>query len=175
MPSSLFIDVVRPLTPHLPRAGEHTIFLAGGIRSCPDWRSSASRLLDSLIRAGSVRPAVTVFDPTATFFDPSLHDTDEERCDSKVIAWEYTYLKSADVVLFWFPRGDESRPVQPIALYELGMAVGSGRAIVVGAEPGYARRETLIAQLQNARPDLAVHDDLGSVVAAVLKAVDECH
>lgn len=44
------------------------------------------------------------------------------------------------------------------------MAAGS-TPLVVGADPGYVRRNNVICQLQHARPGLTVHDSLEETVS----------
>lgn len=128
------------------------LFLAGGITGCPNWQHDAVRLLEEIGRP------LTVLNPRRAHFpieDPAAH---EEQ-----VAWECRHLKKADHVLFWFP----GTQVQPIALYELGMAAGTGRDITVGCDPAYSRARDVVAQLSQARPDVAVvHSTLEETVDA---------
>ncbi|MFI8458518.1 nucleoside 2-deoxyribosyltransferase domain-containing protein [Kitasatospora sp. NPDC085464] len=144
---------------------ELTVFLAGGMRNCPDWRQEAiESLAGQWRRAGADRP-VTVFSPSRVVPGRAF--------SQELVRWEHDALRSCDVVLFWFPRGNEKAPEQPIALYELGVAAGTFKTIAVGAEPGYVRREDLRAQLRLIRPGLPVREDLtataGDVVQALLR------
>ncbi|WP_405365912.1 nucleoside 2-deoxyribosyltransferase domain-containing protein [Kitasatospora sp. NBC_00039] len=140
-----------------------TVFLAGGMRNCPDWRQPAiEALADQWGRAGTDRP-LTVFSPSrvvsACAFSHAL------------VRWEHHALQASDVVLFWFPRGNEKAPEQPIALYELGVAAATYKPIAVGTEPGYVRRDDVGAQLRLIRPDVPVRRDLGTTVGDVVRAL----
>jgi hypothetical protein len=127
------------------------LFLAGGISGCPDWQSQAAAMLRDT-------PGLTVLDPRRASFDLADPDVAAEQ-----ITWEYTHLRRADVVLFWFAPGGS---VQPITLYELGVHVTRGVPLAVGADPGYPRRLDVEVQLALARPGLTVHDTLAATVRA---------
>lgn len=83
--------------------------------------------------------------------------------------WEYRHLRRADLIMFWFPDSPNSH--QPIALYELGMAVAEGADMVVGADAGYVRRTNVVAQLSHARPGLHVHSTLADTIEACRTAI----
>lgn len=142
-------------TYYTPPPRQPTVFLAGGITGTPNWQAEAVHLL-------SGAPLV-VFNPRQAAFDianPSgAHDQ---------IAWEVAHLRMADVTLFWFPACDPVVTVQPIALFELGMALGRGRRIAVGAAPDYPRQLDVQEQCRHARPGLTVRDSLRDVVTDVL-------
>ena len=127
------------------------VFLAGGISDCPDWQAQAAAMLHDT-------PGLTVLDPRRAAFDLADPDAATEQ-----IIWEYTHLRRADVVLFWFAPGGS---VQPITLYELGVHVTRGATLAVGADPGYPRRHDVEVQLGLARPGLVVHDTLAATVRA---------
>ncbi len=127
------------------------LFLAGGISGCPDWQSEAAAMLRDT-------PGLTVLDPRRTAFDLA-----DPASATEQIAWEYTHLRRADVILFWFAPGGS---VQPITLYELGVHVTRGTPLAVGADPGYPRRLDVEVQLALARPGLEVHDTLAGTVRA---------
>lgn len=99
------------------------IFLAGGISNCPDWQAEAIKHLDhtGLYVANPRRPT-------------GLEKTGKQA--SAQIAWERLALDKAKVTLFWFPK----ESICPITLFELGMALGRGKKIVVGVHPEYPRR-----------------------------------
>jgi hypothetical protein len=132
-----------------------SLFLAGGITHCPDWQAEAIGLLTGV-------PA-TILNPRRHDFDVTAEDIAEQQ-----IRWEYRHLQRASVVLFWFSEGPSP---QPIALYELGAAAAVERPIAVGAHPDYRRRNDVLVQLSLSRPDLTVHDDLASTVAAAIGAL----
>ncbi|MFJ5229608.1 nucleoside 2-deoxyribosyltransferase domain-containing protein [Kitasatospora sp. NPDC088391] len=140
-----------------------TVFLAGGMRDCPDWRQWAvEALADQWRRSGTGRP-VTVLSPSRAVpgraFSPEL------------VRWEHEALRSCDIVLFWFPRGNEKAPEQPIALYELGVAAATFKPIAVGVEPGYARSNDVTTQLRLIRPDLSVRHDLDATVGDAVRVL----
>jgi Fur family ferric uptake transcriptional regulator len=126
------------------------VFLAGGITGCPDWQAEARELL-----AGS---GFVILNPRRGDFP--IHDPDAAAGQ---IAWEFTHLRRADVVLFWFP--DSGPAPQPIALYELGAHAATGKPLAVGADPGYRRRADVVLQLGHVRPGLVVRDNLADVCA----------
>ncbi|MFC4950570.1 nucleoside 2-deoxyribosyltransferase domain-containing protein [Pseudonocardia sp. GCM10023141] len=134
-----------------------SIFLAGGITGCPDWQSEALTRL-----AGT---PLVLFNPRRAAFDVGRGDNAVQQ-----IAWEYEHLTAADVTLFWFPRCDPRETVQPIALYELGMAVAAARAgtrrFAVGTDPDYPRRLDVEEQLRHALPGWPVHHTLHATVDA---------
>jgi hypothetical protein len=127
-----------------------SVFLAGGITGCPDWQADATAML---LR----QPRIVIVNPRRADFPMGDPDAGREQ-----IIWEQRNLHAVDVTLFWFPR---SRSVQPIALYELGQALGEGRRIAVGADPGFPRIDDVVVQCGFNRPDLTVHTDLGDTVA----------
>lgn len=140
---------------NLPEAID--LFLAGGIRNTTDWQSEAVDALADLdgFVANPRRPeGILTTGPEAT----------------KQIEWEFEALSRSKTVLFWFP--DTS--ICPIALYELGVQVGRGGDIIVGAAPAYERRFDLIQQLALARTsnpglDSAIRKSLASTVRSYIK------
>jgi hypothetical protein len=134
-----------------PTAGDSpSVFLAGGITNCPDWQETAAR---ALLGRGMV-----VFNPRRGEY---LLDDPAEA--ARQIAWEHRHLHLAGATLFWFPAGSA---LQPIALFELGAALGEGRRLAVGVEPGYPRALDVREQVALARPGLPVHEKLDEAVAA---------
>ncbi|AJC54984.1 nucleoside 2-deoxyribosyltransferase domain-containing protein [Streptomyces sp. 769] len=131
------------------------IFLAGGIQECPDWQAEASAALADL--------DAVVLNPRRAAFP--AHDPQAEE---QQVAWESCHLHRATVVLFWFAASPSH---QPIALYELGMMAAGAKPLAVGAEPGYARRNNVICQLQHARPALTVRTSLAETIADVRKVL----
>ncbi|MFD0437243.1 nucleoside 2-deoxyribosyltransferase domain-containing protein [Streptomyces chartreusis] len=129
---------------------------AGGISHCPDWQKITTAALDDL--------DVTVFNPRRATFP--LHDPNAEAAQ---VGWEFRHLRRADLVMFWFPDSPNSH--QPIALYELGMAVAEGADLVVGADGGYVRRTNVVAQLSHACPGLHVYSTLADTIKACRTAI----
>jgi hypothetical protein len=129
------------------------LFLAGGISDCPDWQTEVATTVQDL--------DVTVLNPRRAAFP--LNDP---HAEAEQVAWEYRHLRLATHVVFWFPASPSSH--QPIALYELGMlAADLGKPLAVGADPGYIRRNNLVAQLSHARPALTVRSTLEATIADV--------
>lgn len=151
---------VAPAADATPADGP-VVFLAGGITGCPDWQADA--------RARFADTNLVVCNPRRVEFDT----TDPAAADEQ-IAWEVMHLRIADLTLFWFPSPSGDVP-QPIALFELGMALGDrkcwGRKLVLGVDPDYCRRHDVITQCHYAAPALIVHDQLDEVCAAALTAL----
>lgn len=128
-----------------------SIFLAGGITSCPDWQGVVvDGLRDtSLIVYNPRRENFPIDDPTAT----------EEQ-----IRWEFEYLKKADAILFWFSHGS----LNPVVMFEYGKELGRGRnELFVGVDPEYPRAEDVRIQTALERPELPIHRDLHELIAKV--------
>jgi Nucleoside 2-deoxyribosyltransferase like len=127
--------------------GGLSLFLAGGITGTENWQTEAVERL-------SVVSNMTVLNPRRDDFDV----TDQGAAVGQ-IEWEYSHLKRAYAVLFWFPP----ETLCPIALYELGAHGLSHKHLFVGTHPDYKRRFDVIQQLRLARPDVVVHSDVGRV------------
>lgn len=104
-------------------------------------------------------------DAPCTVMNPRrrLFPADDPDATAEQVRWEYEHLRRADVILFWFA---ESRSVQPIALYELGMHAARAVPLVVGADAGYPRRRDIELQLCCARPGMIVWRTLEATAAA---------
>ncbi|WP_370973845.1 nucleoside 2-deoxyribosyltransferase domain-containing protein [Amycolatopsis sp. cg9] len=147
---------------YLPQPGDApAVFLAGGITGCPRWHDHAAAVL-----AAAPEPVV-VLNPNRADFP--IHDP---AAGWEQVSWEQHHLHLAETTtLFWFPACDPAVTVQPIAMYELGQALGEGRRIVVGADPGYPRVADVRMLCQLAQPGLPVHSTLDDTLAAVLDAL----
>lgn len=119
------------------------IFLAGGISDAEDWQHAFVRLLP---------------DGDYSILNPRRRDfpQGDPLVQTEQIEWEHQHLQKADLVTFWFPP----QTLCPIALFELGTCCSAGTPIAVGADPGYARRFDVWAQLQLRRPDVELVDSL---------------
>lgn len=141
---------------YVPSEGDGpSIFLAGGITGCEDWQTTARGLL--------FRQDVVLFNPRRADFDVTGGDSAQQQID-----WEFRHLHRADLTMFWFPACDPKVTVQPIAMYELGAALGERRRIVVGADAQYPRRLDVVLQLRHVRPELVVGYSLEETLAAAL-------
>lgn len=149
------IRSIRAPEPYDPVDGDGpSVFLAGGITAVEDWQTRAEALL------GRADFPVTVFNPRRDDFDVTrVSDTVEQ------IAWEHRFLRTADLVLFWFADGPS---VQPITLFELGGAIERAGRVVVGAHPAYQRALDVREQLRLVRPEVEVHESLEGLVGEAL-------
>lgn len=132
--------------PMPPEPGD--LFLAGGIGDGPDWRATVSDLLA---------------DHDGTILNPRLANPTPAEVIANV-AWEAEAIRRSQIILVWFPAGYPAA----VSMFELGVCVGRGEDIVVGADPASPRRDEVVAQLAVAAPSLAVHDTLNATVAAYL-------
>jgi len=108
------------------------LFLAGGCGGCPPWQEELGTALAALQTYNVLNPRRSDW-PSAR---PEIEDQ---------IRWEHEGLKASEIIVFWFPK----ETLCPITLFELGRwSYGQGKKIVVGAHPGYARRQDLEIQLQ---------------------------
>jgi hypothetical protein len=118
-----------------------SLFLAGGITNCHDWQQDLIKYfeqVDELIIYNPRRKNFPIDDPGASLIQ---------------ITWEYDYLKTCDILSFWFARGS----LNPIVLYELGRwGNSSDRPIVVGLDPEYERKQDVIIQTKLSRPEIVI-------------------
>ncbi len=140
-----------------------SVFLAGGINGIVErWHAHAVEVLSAAPRPVVIlnpnRTSFPIGDPTAAWGQ---------------VSWEQHHLHLADVTLVWFPACDASVTTQPIAMFELGQALGEGRAVVVGADPGYPREPDVHMLCQLARPGMPVFSALDDVLAATVALVGE--
>lgn len=116
-----------------------TVFLAGGISNCPNWQKDLANILK---------------DVNVVLFNPRRDDFDiRDDAVSKVqIEWEYSYLKRASAISFWFPSESDC----PITLFELGAWAATRKPIFVGVHAQYRRRLDVRTQLSLARPEVSI-------------------
>lgn len=133
-----------------------SLFLAGAIPGSTDWQAVVTRQVQA-----SGMP-VAVFNPRRANFPAG-----DPAAVAEQVAWEYQHRHASDVTLFWFPALPVDM-VAPTTLFELGMALGEGRQVVVGASPWYPRRDILEHQLTH-HPDVELHLSLDDTVASALR------
>jgi hypothetical protein len=135
---------------YTPAAGEHSIFLAGGITGCHDWQQDMVRLLadSDLVVLNPRRPDFPMDNPAAA---------------EAQIRWEFEHLRLADMIAFWFP----CETLCPITLYELGAWAMTSKPLFVGVHPDYQRRLDVEMQLALARPDVRVVSSLADLRASI--------
>lgn len=158
-PQHLYYEAPRYFCPQ--RVDSPSVFLAGGITGVERWHDHAIETLKA-----SPNPLV-IFNPNRRDFP--IHDA---AAGWQQVSWEQHHLHLSDITLFWFPACDASVTTQPIAMFELGQALGAGRRLVVGADPGYPRVADVRMLTQLARPGLPVYSSLDDVLHATIAAAD---
>ena len=140
--------------PYRPRPGDPpAVFLAGGITGVERWHDHA---------AGVLADVAVVLNPHRVAFP-----IDDPGAGREQVTWEQHHLHLPGVLtLFWFPASDPRVTTQPIAMFELGQALGEGRRVVVGADPRYPRQADVHLLCELARPDLRVGTSLDDVLTA---------
>jgi len=135
------------------------IFLAGGIRNCPDWQKEMIEKLKDF-------PNITLYNPRRENFP-----IEDPKAAEEQITWEYNHLMISNIIIFWFSRGS----LNPIVLFELGKyGLSSDRPILIGIDAEYERKQDVIIQTQLARPEVTIFDSLDQIVEK-LYSVFETH
>lgn len=120
-------------------SGTKSLFFAGGIAGCPDWQQDMRQRLDrvDLVLLNPRRANFPIGDPNAA---------------RDQIGWEFSHLRKADGVLFWFC----AETLNPIVLYELGAWSMTDKPLFVGTHPDYKRIQDVEIQTGFSRPDVEV-------------------
>jgi hypothetical protein len=124
------------------------VFLAGGITDSPRWQDVAVEYFEK--NANSV----TICNPRR----PRDFEDDAVEYERQV-TWELDHLQAADLVLFWFPAA-ECR----ITRIELGLTLGRGQSMVLGADPAFVNRRYL--DLLARRVNIPLHARLEDALTA---------
>ena len=124
--------------PQIYNGDEASLFLAGGITDCPDWQKEMIAMLEDL--------TLIIFNPRRSYFPQNENATREQ------IEWEYTYLRKATAISFWFPK----ETLCPITLYELGAWSMTNKQIFLGVHPHYQRIQDIKIHTLLARPDITI-------------------
>ena len=127
------------------------IFLAGGVTYSPNWQKEALEML--------VDTDLVVANPRRDEIISAIGETARQQ-----IIWEFENLKSAKVVLFWFPNAETI-----ITFLELGKELARESNIVVGVDPDYNRRFDIETQVYLESPDAVIYSTLGETVQATAR------
>ena len=131
------------------------IFLAGGVTYSPNWQKEALKML-----AGT---DLIVANPRRDEIISAVGDTARQQ-----IIWEFENLKSAKVVLFWFPSAETI-----ITFLELGKELARKSRIVVGVDPDYNRRFDIETQVHLELPSAVIYTTLDETVRAAAELYGE--
>lgn len=150
------------VSPQHRRDSPIDLFLAGGIRNCPDWQGEALEYLSSTdFRVANPRRA------------EGLATTGPEAAVQ--IAWERAALERSKVILFWFPQ----ETLCPITLLELGVEIGRARRpLAIGTHPGYERRfdveqQVFLASSSNQLLPSVIHSELEPTLLEAVEILDD--
>lgn len=124
------------------------IFLAGGVTYSPNWQEEALEML--------VDTDLVVANPRRDEIISAIGETARQQ-----IIWEFENLKSAKVVLFWFPNAETI-----ITFLELGKELARKSRIVVGTDPNYNRRFDIETQVRLELPRAVIYTTLDETVRA---------
>lgn len=131
------------------------IFLAGGVTYSPNWQKEALEML-----AGT---DLIVANPRRDEIISAVGDTARQQ-----IIWEFENLKSAKVVLFWFPSAETI-----ITFLELGKELARKSRIFVGVDPDYNRRFDIETQVHLELPSAVIYTTLDETVRAAAELCGE--
>lgn len=131
------------------------IFLAGGVTYSPNWQKEALKML-----AGT---DLIVANPRRDEIISAVGDTARQQ-----IIWEFENLKSAKVVLFWFPSAETI-----ITFLELGKELARKSRIVVGVDPDYNRRFDIETQVHLELPRAVIYTTLDETIRAAAELCQE--
>ena len=131
------------------------IFLAGGVTYSPNWQKEALKML-----AGT---DLIVANPRRDEIISAVGDTARQQ-----ITWEFDNLKSAKVILFWFPNAETI-----ITFLELGKELVRKSNIVVGVDPDYNRRFDIETQVHLELPRAVIYTTLDETVRAAAELCGE--
>ncbi len=120
------------------------VYLAGGIKECPDWQNDLEKLLSGIEGLSTCNPRVAGFIPRSS--DDYTNMVKENRRN----------LESCGAVIFWFPKN----MLTPVALCELGAEIARERPLFIGIEEGYKRSVDVQVQTGLERPDIQIVNSL---------------
>ncbi len=140
------MQLIRCPDRYRPKFYETSLFLGGGITSCPPWRNKIIELLKD--------SDLILIDPVRENFDVNNPEVEKEQ-----IKWEFDHLLISDMRMFWFCE----ETLCPITLFELGKYIYS-RRLFVGCHPNYKRKNDLLIQLGLVRPELTLRFSIEEMV-----------
>jgi len=136
------ITYIEALESYIPKEGELSLFLGGGITDCPDWQKE----LVDILRA-KLDIDLTILNPRRANFP-----IDDPSASYDQIKWEFDHLRRADAITFWFPQ----ETLCPITLYELGAWSMTDKPLFVGHHPNYQRKADVFHQTRLVRPGAVI-------------------
>jgi hypothetical protein len=142
--------------PFRPQVKRPSVILYGGIQPEPAWQSSLAASLSDL--------PIDILDPRRDDWDSSWIEDMSFPKFKEQVEWEMDHARIADVIVFYFPPG----ALTPVALLELGMHAGTGKAVVCCPEGFYKRGNVQIVCLRYGIDLLGNLDDLTRTVRSRL-------
>lgn len=130
---------------------EASLFLAGGITSCPDWQRELKEKLEDA--------PLVLFNPRRGSFP-----IEDKNAAGAQIEWEYRHLRKATAISFWFPY----ETLNPIVLYELGAWSMTDKKLFVGVHPAYQRAQDVWIQTRLVRPDVQIVESIEELAQEIL-------
>ena len=139
----------------LAAAKQNSIFIAGGIKGCPDWQSEFSAVLKKF--------ELEVHNPRRSGFE--INSESEYAVDLRN---NHERMMQSEAISFWFPK----ESLNPMVLYELGVASITNKKLMIGVDPEYRRRVDVEIQTSLVRPDIEIVYSLSDLAAQVQAWVD---
>lgn len=138
---------------HRAKSKAITLFLGGGITSCPQWQPEIVKLLEDT--------NLTILNPRRENFDVNNPDIEKEQ-----IIWEFKHLQKANAIMFWFP----CETLCPITLFELGKWVVGYKPLFIGCHPEYKRKNDVRIQVGLVMGKRQkIHDSLESIAKEIIQ------
>jgi hypothetical protein len=134
-----------PLRPDVKRT---SVILYGGMQPEPAWQTSLAASLSDL--------PIDILDPRRDNWDSTWKEDISFPKFREQVEWEIDHAEVADVIVFYFPP----RALTPVALLELGLHAGTGKAIVCCPVGFYKRGNVQIVCLKYGIDLLDSLDDL---------------
>jgi len=146
--------VITAVEQYIPKEGDITVFLAGGITNCWEWQD---KIIELLMEKGDAKQSneLVIFNPRRKNFP-----IDDPNASYDQICWEFKMLEKADIFSMYF-CGDTPSD-QPICMYELGRNIVRmqmkypaewQKRIIVSLESKYKRKNDVIIQTELATND----------------------